>query len=422
MKKFFSKLFFALVDQGAFAMANFLVNIQLARLLQPKEYGQFGLAFTIFTLVSVVLSAFLVEPMMINGSSTFAKNLKSYLGFLVRDFWKFVTPICAFLILLIGGIYNEPEIFLLIVVLALGIGPLCFQFFIRRVCYLYRKPWVAAVGGLTYLSLILISTFLVDRVDHLNSQTGLGLMIFSAILGTTVMVMSLRKTLLNSPAESANISSSEVRSVHLKYGRWSVVTSILSWIPANIYILLLPIFWSYEKVGLLRASLNLILPVIQIQLAMTPLLLPWLVRQIHTSTFQLRLRQIGALLILFPTLWTLCLAIFGQALLEFAYDGKYETSSMTLFLLGMTTMVSALVLTLSAAIKAHSEPKLLIRGYSLATLSSLVIGIPLMIWYGVLGVIVGMLIAASVNLLTLFRQFNRLLVSRNTTLPVHRPS
>ena len=152
---------------------------------------------------------------------------------------------------------------------------------------------------------------------------------------------------------------------------------------------------------------------------MTPLLLPWLVRQIEKPDFLVNLRKMAAILILLPAVWTIGLALFGKPLLEFAYEGKYQTSNLILALLGATTMVSALVLALSAAIKAHSQPKLLVRGYCFATILCLIVGVPLMIWHGILGVVIGMVLAACGNLVVLFFQLTRLLNSNKNTSPAY---
>ena len=408
-----------MIDQGAFSLANFLINIQLARLLPADEYGLFALAFTIFTLVNVVLSSFLVEPMMINGSGAYSKRLGSYLRILLKDFWRRVVPICALGILVVGLLYRDSRVLLLVSVLALGVGPLCFQFVIRRICYLYHRPWAAAVGGTVYLLLIVILIFVGGRYDYLNSLTGLGLMICSSVFGALAMMILLRSAVERVESDEGEGFGTEVRAKHLGYGRWAVVTAALSWIPGNIYILLLPVFRDYTELGLLRASFNLILPVIQIQLAMTPLLLPWLVRQIETPDLLTKLGKMTIALVVFPTLWTLGLLFFGDVVLAFVYEGKYQISNLTLGLLGATTIVSAMILASSAAIKAHSQPKLLVRGYGVATALCLTVGIPLMMWLGVLGVIIGMILAACANLGVLGMQLKRLLGSRKQALQSH---
>jgi O-antigen/teichoic acid export membrane protein len=419
MQKPIFKVGSALVDQGAFSLANFLINIQLARLLPAEEYGLFALAFTIFTLVNIVLSSFLVEPMMIHGSGVYSTQLRSYLRFLIGDFWKVVVPVCALIIFIIGLLYRDSRVLVLVSVLALGVGPLCFQFVIRRICYLYRRPWVAAVGGLVYLGLIVLFTFVGGSYGSLNSLSGLGVMIVSAVFGTLAMMALLRSSSDSEDSVALVSFEKEVRARHLGYGRWAVLTAALSWIPGNIYILLLPVFRDYEEVGLLRAAFNLILPVIQIQLAMTPLLLPWLVRQIEKQDFIMNLRKMAGALIVLPVLWTLGLFFFGRTLLDFVYSGKYQASNQMLGLLGATTIVSAMILALSATIKAHSRPELLVRGYAIATVLCLLVGVPLMIYYGVQGVIVGMILAASANFIVLFFQFVRLTRSSAKAIQSH---
>ena len=58
----------AILDQGLFAWAHFLLSILLARWLTPTEYGAFALAYSIFLLFGAFHTALLTEPMMVFGA------------------------------------------------------------------------------------------------------------------------------------------------------------------------------------------------------------------------------------------------------------------------------------------------------------------------------------------------------------------
>jgi len=57
----------AVLDQGLFSGANFLVNILLTRWLSPEEYGAFAVALSTFYLFADFHTAVLTEPMMFFG-------------------------------------------------------------------------------------------------------------------------------------------------------------------------------------------------------------------------------------------------------------------------------------------------------------------------------------------------------------------
>ena len=50
----------AILDQGLIAASNFVMGVLLARWLEPAQYGSYGLAFSIFLLLSLFSQALLL--------------------------------------------------------------------------------------------------------------------------------------------------------------------------------------------------------------------------------------------------------------------------------------------------------------------------------------------------------------------------
>src|SRR5437667_12256097 len=73
---------FAFLDQGLFAASNFFVNVLMARWLPPSQYGVFSVAFSLFLVLGTFHTAFLIEPMMVFGSSKYRVSFPDYPGFL----------------------------------------------------------------------------------------------------------------------------------------------------------------------------------------------------------------------------------------------------------------------------------------------------------------------------------------------------
>ena len=73
LRPWLGKGFWALLDQGLFSGANFLVNILLARWLPPEEYGAFAVAMSVFYLLAGFHTAVLTEPMMVFGAGKACK-------------------------------------------------------------------------------------------------------------------------------------------------------------------------------------------------------------------------------------------------------------------------------------------------------------------------------------------------------------
>ncbi len=61
---------------------------------------------------------------------------------------------------------------------------------------------------------------------------------------------------------------------HWGYSRWALATNVVGWLPANLYFLVLPVWYGLEATGGLKALLNLAMPVLQANVALATLLVP----------------------------------------------------------------------------------------------------------------------------------------------------
>src|SRR5690349_20138293 len=68
----------ALVDQGLFSGAGFLVNLLLARWLAPASYGAFAVAFAGFLFISGFHNVLVLEPLTVMGPGRHSDNLPAY--------------------------------------------------------------------------------------------------------------------------------------------------------------------------------------------------------------------------------------------------------------------------------------------------------------------------------------------------------
>ena len=87
----------AILDQGLFAGSNFLLNVLLARWLDPADYGAFALAYSVFLLLGVFHTAILTEPMLVFGPGKYRERFHEYLGILLRGHCVLMLPGAAIL-------------------------------------------------------------------------------------------------------------------------------------------------------------------------------------------------------------------------------------------------------------------------------------------------------------------------------------
>src|SRR5262245_13042655 len=95
---------FAVLDQGLFAGVNFLVNLLLARWLEPAQYGAFAAAYTVFFLLAALYTAVLTEPMLVFGAGKYAEKFQKYLGILIMGHWG-ITGVIALILALAALVF-----------------------------------------------------------------------------------------------------------------------------------------------------------------------------------------------------------------------------------------------------------------------------------------------------------------------------
>src|SRR4051812_19498262 len=81
----------SILDQGLFAGANFVLNILLARWLEPEAYGAFTLAYSVFLFIGAFYMALFMEPFLIYAAGERRGQFRRYLGFVLGTHWRGAT-------------------------------------------------------------------------------------------------------------------------------------------------------------------------------------------------------------------------------------------------------------------------------------------------------------------------------------------
>jgi O-antigen/teichoic acid export membrane protein len=401
--KWMGRSFWAILDQGLFALSNFILNVILARWLGAESYGSFAIAFTIFLLVGVVHTSLIIEPMLVFGSGRYRESQSAYLSSLLKLHWSWGWLGCAALTGIAGLAYWGNPARGPILAIALLTGTLLYQWLLRRACYLPTRPRIAAEGGALYLLLMLGGIFLMRETGRLSAISGLITMGLASLAAG--VLLQWRLTASRSLSVEAAPPRSEMLRQHWTYGRWALFTSVLGWVPANVFMLILPLWGGNAASGDLRAANNLILPVQQLLAAAGPMLLPLLVRSQAHPKFRQRVLWLALGFMIAPLAWAILLGTIGPWIGEWLYDGGFQLSRQLLILLSVQTIIAAGVLVIATGLRAMELPKLAFRGYATACGLSLAAGIPLTAYQGVEGAALGILIAVVGNAAVMLHAF-----------------
>lgn len=148
------RAFFAILDQGLFAGANFAVNILLARWISPESYGAFAIVYSIFLLLGALHTAMLTTPLLVFGPGEYSNAFGSYLRLLLimhMGLTLAMSVILAGAAAVLSSV-GSAAVAEALLGLALATPFILLIWLLRAACYArFRPQWAAAAGALYLL-------------------------------------------------------------------------------------------------------------------------------------------------------------------------------------------------------------------------------------------------------------------------------
>ena len=396
----------SIVDQAMLAGANFVVNLLLARWLPPSQYGAFVLAYSVFLLFGTFHTSVFTEPMLVFGAGMYAQRFRKYIGLLTLGHIAVMAPICLLLLgasVLLGNVYSA-EVQRTLAALAFS-GPfMLLLWLLKRAFYAGLKPEWAVLGAASYLVLLLGSFFLLRAANKVSPAMALLAMGWSGLPATLLFVWRLRPQW----GATGGLRAAEVIGEHWKYSRWAVGSAVLTWIPGNIYFILLPAWAGLEGVAALRALTNLVLPVGHSIGALSLLLVPLLARSRKEGRHRIK-RTMEVFLTLFlggAGIYYLGLVFFRGDVVRILYGGRYVDIVPLIPVVGLLAFIASFTAVWGAALRALGRPDKVFWSYLVSSAVTLGAGIFLAKKLAIAGALWGLLLSSAttaVMMLLLFK-------------------
>jgi O-antigen/teichoic acid export membrane protein len=354
-KKWIGRGAWAIADQGLFALANVLLNVLLARWLTPVEYGAFAVGYSLFLFIGAFHTALLTEPLLVFGPGKYADRPRSYLSLLLRGHW-ILTAVGSLLLIIAGLVlrYNGSRpLSQALLGLALATPFSLLMWFSRRAAYVRFQPRLATIASAGYLVLLLAGLIGLAGF-HLVSifSAMLTLSLAGAISGLWLM-KSIHRTL----PDEESMTPMPVVTDHWRYGRWASATSVLMWVPLNLFFVVLSVLVNFEATGAFKALSNLVLPLLQANAALGSLLLPAMaLRARNHEQFKKLLRTSLVLFAAGACIYSLLIGAFGGELVHLIYGGRYDSQANLLRLLLLIPLLDGAMVVLSNALRSLERP------------------------------------------------------------------
>jgi O-antigen/teichoic acid export membrane protein len=388
----------AVLDQGLISGSNFLIGILLARWLAPEAYGAYALAFSIFLFLSGFQNALLLEPMSVFGPASYKDHLPAYLGKLLR--LHFALTFALALLLALGAscflsFFGNRAVPYALFGAALATPWILSFWLCRRSAYLELRPALAVRSAAAYCLLVLLLLFLCERLGRLSPFAAFLLQAVASVAASAILLASIRPQLTSI---EPNPSMRMILNQHWKYGRWVVATTFVCWLSGGAYYVLVGALFRMQDVAALRALQNFVLPMTQFITAISLLLLPWASAQLAEqggAVFKRNIRKITLLFVSGAAVYLVCIVLFGHWLMETLYAGRYVQVAYLLPLAGLPLLMGAASQAPGIALAAMQAPSKVFWGYAVAAATTILVGVPLTRYRGLVGAMSAMVISSS---------------------------
>jgi O-antigen/teichoic acid export membrane protein len=394
-------------DQAFAVGGGFLVNVALARVQTKEEYGLFALSYSAFAFLLGLYYAAILEPFTVYASGRYRKRFSAYLRLMARSnailctlLTGILLSICLLLRWIAPHLLSRASFGL-----ALTAGVLLSGYFLRRIFYVQRQPAYATASSLVFLIVVSCSLWGLAKAQRIDSLT-----VFLALaVGWIAAAVALgRRLQFGEPTQSFLASEPRYWKEHWNYSKWVLATAFVFQFTHQGYYWLVGGFLSAAEVANLRAMYLLVGPVEQVFIALSYLIVPALsarfAAQEMGSFFSLWKRySLGTLAI--SSLYALVVRIVGRPLVHLLYAGKYDGLAPYLFCLTLVPLVMWVGGTMGHALNSVEKPHFVFWAYVSSGAATFLLGIPLVIHFGLWGAVYGMLLSAATYTIALAISF-----------------
>ncbi len=390
-------LAYSCADQAFAVGGGFLANVALARAQTKEEYGMFVLSYSLFTFFFGLYNAAIVEPYTVYGAGRYRGHFSEYLQMMVRInviLGMSLTGVLLaayFLFLRVAPTLASRSL----IGLALTVSVLLFSSFLRRAFYVLREPGLAARTSFVFFVTVAVGLLLAARLHALNGLSVFMILAVGWIAGGAAYGRKLLFTASRRPF--LEIEPGYWRE-HWNYAQWALATASVFQFTTQGYYWLVAFFLSVKQVAELRATYLIVAPVEQAFVAISLIVLPGLCSHYAATLpgeyFSLWKRNVLGVAGLTGA-FALCMRVMGKTAMHILYAGKFDGLAPLLYLLSLSPLFIGIAGTMVNGLISTERPKLVFWGYLSSGAATFLLGIPLVMHFGLRGAVYGILVSGS---------------------------
>jgi O-antigen/teichoic acid export membrane protein len=265
----------AALEQGSVSGSNFVLSVALARWVTPAEYGQYAVAFSMLLLGAACYQAVFLTPLMVNAPRLGRAQKAAYLWALLRmhGWGAAILGAAAGGVCIAGTSLGWPLPVELALASTFTTVALTLQWLLRDCHYQTLSPAAAARGSILYGLVMMAGLLLIGFAGAASAWEAVALMGLAALASAASQFHDLEQYLLD---PDPSYGAADVWRSSRPLARWEIWISLASWAPVHLTFPVTAGLLGPGATGALRALQNFAMPLNQIVVALSRLVLPYL--------------------------------------------------------------------------------------------------------------------------------------------------
>ena len=344
----------AILDQGIFSSANFILNLLLARWLDASSYGAFAVAFAVYLFFTGFHNAMILEPISVLGPANYREDLQGYLYSQYRVHFLLTIPL-GLLMCLAGWLvsnFSNRGLGGTLVSIGFVLPFLLLIWLSRRISYLLGRPGDALLASAVYMASLLTGMFAFHRAGYEN------LPVWYLLMGLASLLGALTSQRFGFPRVKFFAFGDLLRE-QWRFGRWVVLATLFYFLGSQVQIFVIASILGFDSAGAFRAVQNLTLPVLQVFAAISTLVFPSIAAQFGQAGYdsmRRRALQVTVVLAVVALTYEMVLLLSKEWIDLVLYDGKYSAYVLLIPIMGIAPLLNAFVSGLSLLLRALQKP------------------------------------------------------------------
>jgi O-antigen/teichoic acid export membrane protein len=402
----YSQINWALVDQAMVSGANFFTGIILVRYLGLEEFGRFTLAWLSILFFNSIQFAAVISPMMSLGPKQAEKEFPQYFGavFLQQLFWSGICFIAIFFCVWGSQFFLDWQIHKLAAPLAAALFAVQSQDFLRRYFFVRKREALAFFSdSINYLGRLLLLAVCFN-IGILDIKEVLWLIAGTSGLATVIGSFKTERLIFYKIYVYKTIKE------HWHFSKWLIVAALMQWTSGNFFLIAAGGILGAFAVGAIKAA-QYIIGITHILFQAMENFVPSNASDAFTKEGAQGLLKYlqGISLIggIFITGIAFFAAIFSDFWFKYIYGNEYLNYSYILKWYSLIYFFGFFIIPISAGLRAIERTKPLFTSLFFMSLISVVFAYPLISYFGLNGVMIGILVVKLGTLIYISNDFIR---------------